>query len=105
MKPVLPGLKLSEIPANSVQLVFAAEFVTWDPAELHQGRPLGICGANADTIVARNFLRQVVGGAAAHSDHGRHLVLRLKKVAEGNGNGYEIKDKKSLVQSGQSLSN
>ena len=68
------------------------------PCRITPRSPLGICGANADTIVARNFLRQVVGGAAAHSDHGRHLVLRLKKVAEGNGNGYEIKDKKALYR-------
>ena len=58
--------------------------------------PKGVCGADADTIVARNFLREVVGGAAAHSDHGRHLVLRLKKVAEGHSKGYAIKDEKAL---------
>lgn len=58
--------------------------------------PRGICGADADTIVARNFLREVVAGTAAHSDHGRHLVLRLKKVAEGKGGGYQLKDEKAL---------
>ena len=31
----------------------------------------GVCGADADTIVARNFVRMIAGGAAAHSDHGR----------------------------------
>lgn len=56
----------------------------------------GVCGADANTIVARNYLREVVGGTAAHSDHGRHLVLRLKKVAQGNGGGYEIKDEQAL---------
>ena len=30
----------------------------------------GICGATAETIAARNFIRMVAGGAAAHSDHG-----------------------------------
>jgi len=66
------------------------------PCKITSKSPLGVCGADADTIVARNFLREVVGGTAAHSDHGRHLVLRLKKVAEGNGNGYEIKDERAL---------
>lgn len=56
----------------------------------------GVCGADADTIVARNFLREVAGGAAAHSDHGRHLTLLLKKVGEGNSAEYTIKDENAL---------
>jgi len=55
-----------------------------------------VCGADADTIVARNFLREVAGGAAAHSDHGRHLVLLLKKIALGRGGVYTIKDEAAL---------
>ncbi len=66
------------------------------PCRITAKSPLGVCGADADTIVARNYLREVVGGTAAHSDHGRHLVLRLKKVALGEGNGYTIKDEKAL---------
>ncbi|MBU2510449.1 anaerobic carbon-monoxide dehydrogenase catalytic subunit [bacterium] len=66
------------------------------PCKITKRSPKGVCGADADTIVARNYLREVVGGSAAHSDHGRHLVLRLKKVAQGNGGGYEIKDEKAL---------
>ncbi|MDR1892306.1 MAG: anaerobic carbon-monoxide dehydrogenase catalytic subunit [Oscillospiraceae bacterium] len=66
------------------------------PCRITPKAPKGICGANADTIVARNYLREVSGGTAAHSDHGRHLVLLLKKVAEGKANGYEIKDEKAL---------
>lgn len=66
------------------------------PCRITPKAPRGVCGADADTIVARNFLRSVAGGTATHSDHGRHLVLRLKKVAEGNGGGYAIKDEKAL---------
>ncbi len=66
------------------------------PCRITPKSPKGVCGADADTIVARNFLREVVGGAAAHSDHGRHLVLRLKKVAEGQSGGYQIKDEAEL---------
>ncbi len=66
------------------------------PCRITAKAPRGVCGADADTIVARNFLREVVSGTSAHSDHGRHLVLRLKKVAEGVGNGYQIKDEKAL---------
>ncbi|RPJ04722.1 MAG: anaerobic carbon-monoxide dehydrogenase catalytic subunit, partial [Spirochaetaceae bacterium] len=68
------------------------------PCRITPKAPRGICGADADTIVARNYLREVVGGTAAHSDHGRHLVLRLKKIAEGNGGGYKIKDTQALYR-------
>jgi carbon-monoxide dehydrogenase catalytic subunit len=66
------------------------------PCRITPKSPRGVCGADVDTIVARNFLREVVGGTAAHSDHGRHLVLRLKSVAEGKGSGYAIKDEPAL---------
>lgn len=66
------------------------------PCRITKNAPRGVCGADEDTIVARNYLREVVGGTAAHSDHGRHLVLRLKKVAQGKGNGYKIKDENAL---------
>ncbi|MBD3322315.1 MAG: anaerobic carbon-monoxide dehydrogenase catalytic subunit [Chitinivibrionales bacterium] len=66
------------------------------PCRITVKNPRGVCGADADTIVARNYLREVVGGAAAHSDHGRHLVLLLKRAAEGTVPGYEIRDEKAL---------
>jgi len=66
------------------------------PCRITKKSPRGVCGADADTIVARNFLREVVGGAAAHSDHGRHLTLLLKKIAEGNDSDYQIKDENAL---------
>jgi len=58
------------------------------PCRITAKSPRGICGADADTIVARNYLREVAGGAAAHCDHGRHLVLLLRNVARaGCGTG------------------
>lgn len=66
------------------------------PCRITKNSPRGVCGADEDTIVARNYLREVVGGAAAHSDHGRHLALLLKKVAEGRGGDYEIRDERAL---------
>ncbi|MFA4945873.1 MAG: anaerobic carbon-monoxide dehydrogenase catalytic subunit [Lentisphaeria bacterium] len=66
------------------------------PCRITPKAPRGVCGADADTIVARNFLREASGGTAAHSDHARHLVLQLKNVAEGHGGGYEIKDENAL---------
>ncbi len=66
------------------------------PCRITAKAPLGVCGADADTIVARNYLREVASGTAAHSDHGRHLVLLLKKVAEGRGGYYAITDEPAL---------
>ncbi|MDX2448585.1 MAG: carbon monoxide dehydrogenase, partial [Desulfobacterales bacterium] len=34
----------------------------------------GLCGATPNTIAARNFIRMIAGGAAAHSDHGRSVA-------------------------------
>jgi len=62
------------------------------PCRITPKAPKGTCGADADTIVARNFLREVAAGAAAHSDHGRHLALQLKNVAEGNCKDYKLTD-------------
>lgn len=56
------------------------------------GPTRGVCGADGDTIVARNLGRFIVGGAAAHSDHGRDLVEVLYLVGEGKAPGYDIAD-------------
>lgn len=66
------------------------------PCRMTTKSPLGVCGADADTIAARNLVREIAGGAAAHSDHGRGLVLLLKSVAQGRGGDYRIKDERRL---------
>ncbi|MBF0246419.1 MAG: anaerobic carbon-monoxide dehydrogenase catalytic subunit, partial [Planctomycetes bacterium] len=68
------------------------------PCRITKTAPKGVCGADEHTIVARNYLRAVAAGTAAHSDHARHLVLRLKKVAEKAGGGYEIRGIKALYE-------
>jgi carbon-monoxide dehydrogenase catalytic subunit len=67
------------------------------PCRLTEKSPLGVCGANADTVAARNLLREVAAGTAAHSDHGRGLALLLKSIAEGHGGDYRIKDSRRLL--------
>ncbi len=61
------------------------------------GADKGICGANADTIVARNLLRTIAAGAASHSDHGRDVVETVLHAAEGRAPDYEIKDEEKLL--------
>ena len=45
--------------------------------------PRGVCGADADLIVARNLLRGAAAGAAQHGMHARELILMLKWAAQG----------------------
>jgi carbon-monoxide dehydrogenase catalytic subunit len=62
------------------------------PCRLTKDGSTGICGATIDTIQARNFIRMVAAGAAAHSDHGRDMAFLLKAVANGEAEGYSIRD-------------
>lgn len=61
-----------------------------------KGADRGICGATADVIVARNFARMVAGGAAAHSDHGRSIVLTLLNASKDGD--FKVKDEKKLIK-------
>ena len=59
-----------------------------------KGAERGICGANADTIVARNFARMCAGGTSAHSDHARDIVHALHAAkAEGP---FKVRDEAKL---------
>jgi len=57
----------------------------------------GLCGATANTICARNFIRMIAGGAAAHSDHGRSVAEVFRSVARKESHDYAIKDPIKLV--------
>ncbi len=58
----------------------------------------GVCGATAETVAARNFIRMIAAGAAAHSDHGRAVAEAFLAAARGELPGYEIKDVQKLFQ-------
>ncbi|MBU7005373.1 anaerobic carbon-monoxide dehydrogenase catalytic subunit [Phosphitispora fastidiosa] len=60
------------------------------------GPDRGVCGATADTIVARNLLRAIAAGAAAHSDHGRDIANTFYAAAAGDAADYTIKDEAKL---------
>lgn len=61
------------------------------------GPQYGICGADRDTIVARQLIRMMAGGAAAHSEHGRHIALTLLEMTEGKAPDYRIRDEAKLM--------
>jgi carbon-monoxide dehydrogenase catalytic subunit len=68
-----------------------------------QGPQKGICGATAETIVARNFGRMIAAGSAAHSDHGRDVAETLLFTAKNPGSGYSIKDTGKLKKVAEAL--
>ncbi len=57
----------------------------------------GLCGATANTIAARNFIRMVAGGAAAHSDHGRCVAEVFLSAARKETEAYKVKDPIKLL--------
>jgi len=58
----------------------------------------GLCGATANTIAARNFIRMIAGGASAHSDHGRGVAEVFLAVAKKETDAYQIKDFDKLLE-------
>jgi carbon-monoxide dehydrogenase catalytic subunit len=58
----------------------------------------GICGASANTIAARNFVRMIAAGASAHSDHGRCVAEVFMSAARKETDAYHIKDINKLLQ-------
>jgi carbon-monoxide dehydrogenase catalytic subunit len=62
------------------------------PCRIVKEGQTGICGATIDTIQARNLIRAIASGAAAHSDHGRDMAFTLKAVANDETEGYIIRD-------------
>jgi carbon-monoxide dehydrogenase catalytic subunit len=66
------------------------------PADKRKRR--GVCGATAETIAARNFVRKIAAGTAAHSDHGRAVSELFLATAKGEAPGYEIRDEQKLMQ-------
>lgn len=92
---------------DSIRCKYCAEGVScrnciMGPCRLTGKVTHGVCGAGADTMVARGLLRNVLGGASAHIDHARHAALTLLEAAEGKV-PYEIRDGKKLQSLAQTL--
>lgn len=52
------------------------------PCRITKKSPKGVCGADADLIAARNMVRAVASGTAAHGARGRASMLALKWAGE-----------------------
>ncbi len=76
------------------------------PCRLNSKNPygkVGVCGATIDTIMARNFARNVAAGGAAHTDHGMAMLELFREVASGHIKDYQIKDVHKLESVAQSV--
>ncbi len=62
-----------------------------------KGPQFGVCGADRDTIVARHMVRMMASGAAAHSEHGRHIALAMLHLSKGHLKDYSIRDQEKLM--------
>jgi carbon-monoxide dehydrogenase catalytic subunit len=60
------------------------------------GPQKGVCGADADIIVARNLARMIAAGASAHSDHGRDILETLYLTGKGESDVYQISEPDKL---------
>ena len=63
------------------------------PCRITPDSPRGICGANADTIVARNFLRAVSAGSGCYVHIVENTARNLKDIALAKG---KLKGQKTL---------
>lgn len=61
-----------------------------------EGPQEGVCGATKDTIAARNLVRMIAAGTAAHSDHGRDVAHTLIMAAKGQAYDYQLKSTEKL---------
>lgn len=66
------------------------------PCRISKKASAGVCGADVDTIVARNFLRMIAAGVSAHSDHGRTVAEVFLAAARGHAPDYRLKDTTKL---------
>jgi carbon-monoxide dehydrogenase catalytic subunit len=82
----------SFVPCNIGAAGMCCKLCGMGPCRLTKDGMTGVCGATIDTIQARNLIRAIAAGAAAHSDHGRDMAFTLKAVANGEAEGYVIRD-------------
>jgi carbon-monoxide dehydrogenase catalytic subunit len=80
------------VPCNIGSAGLCCKICGMGPCRLTKDGQTGVCGATIDTIQARNLIRAIAAGSSAHSDHGRDMAFTLKAVANGEAEGYMIRD-------------
>ncbi len=69
------------------------------PCRISPAKPKGVCGADADTIACRNFLRSVAAGSGCYTHVVENTAKRLKETAEEYlERGERIRNKDSVAK-------
>ena len=95
IETVWDRLRAQEPQCGYCQLGLSCRNCTMGPCRIDpfgEGPQKGVCGAGADTVVARNLGRSIAAGASAHSDHGRDVLEVFAATAAGETTGYAIRD-------------
>lgn len=67
------------------------------PCRLSPSKTKGVCGADADTIACRNFLRQVAAGSGCYTHVAENTAKRLRELGEEcKRENRKVKNKESL---------
>lgn len=74
-----------KIKCNFGQLGICCKLCANGPCRITPKAPKGICGANADTIVARNFLRAVAAGSGCYIHVLENTARNLKSLGKTGG--------------------
>lgn len=74
-----------KIKCNFGQLGICCKLCANGPCRITPKAPKGVCGANADTIVARNFLRAVAAGSGCYIHVLENTARNLKSLGKTGG--------------------
>ncbi|SFG22913.1 carbon-monoxide dehydrogenase catalytic subunit [Desulfotomaculum arcticum] len=90
----------NRVPGQAIKCGFGMQGVCCrlcsnGPCRITPQTPKGVCGATADTIVARNFLRAVAAGAACYLHIVENTANNLRAVGQGK-TGLTIKGPETL---------
>jgi carbon-monoxide dehydrogenase catalytic subunit len=79
------------------KLGICCQLCSHGPCRITRKADRGICGADADTIAARNLIRLAAHGTAAYSHHLRTSIRTLRTAAEGGFPGINDAEKLTIV--------
>jgi carbon-monoxide dehydrogenase catalytic subunit len=99
IETVWDRLRAQEPQCGYCQLGLSCRNCSMGPCRIDpfgEGPQKGVCGADADVIVARNFGRAIAAGSSSHSDHGRDILELFSAMAHGETSGYQVTDEAKL---------
>ena len=89
--------KEQELKCGYGELGVCCRLCSNGPCRITPDSPKGVCGASADSIVARNFLRSVAAGSACYLHVVEATAHRLKSIATGKS-PLKLRSEKSLKE-------